>query len=290
MADSEFIFEANKDNFKELALDKSNEALVLVDFWAAWCQPCQMLMPLLAKLAEEMSGAFVLIKVNSDENQELAAQYGVRSLPTVKFFRNGEIVDEFMGVQPEAVIQKLIDKHRVRRTEGQRREALAAFAAGDMERAENGLREVLETEPDFYDAALDLSRVLLESGKLEAAQQTLDAIPAGQVDEAQREALKKQLQRALLKQQSGDIETLQQQLADKPDDLQLMLDLARAKVLAGGEDNIREGLDLYLDVMKKDRSFGDDAARKGLLEAFDLFEKDDPLIRDYRAKLYSLLY
>ncbi len=287
MTDSLFIFEANKDNFDELVIQKSREALVLVDFWAAWCQPCQMLMPVLSKMAEEAQGAFILVKVNSDENQELSSQYGVRSLPTVKFFKGGEIVDEFMGVQPEPVIQKLIDKHRVRQGESKLQQAKVLKEENQLEAAEKLLRDVLDAEADFHDAALELVDVLLLAGKVEAAETQLSLIPAGAVDQNRLETLEKQLQRSRMQAQVGDIEALQKAHEKNPDDLQIMLDLAKAKVVSG---EVQEGLDLYLDVMKKDRSFGDDAARKGLLAAFDLFDKNDSLIKEYRAKLYSMLY
>jgi len=287
MANSEHIVEANQENFNQLVIEQSKHTPVLVDFWADWCQPCQMLMPVLAKLAEEYNGAFKLVKVNSDQNQALAQQYGVRSLPTVKVFKNGEIVDEFMGVQPEAVIRELIDKHRVRLMENTRQEALQALQAGDLETAEQQLNQVIETEPDYYEAYLDLAQVLLEQNKLEAAQTILDKIPANKVEEDKLENLKKTIQRKKLQEESGDIAELETQLAQNPDDIQTMLDLAKAKVVAG---DVKAGLDLYLEAMQKDREFGDDAARKGLLEAFDLFEKNDPLIKEYRARLYSLLY
>ena len=286
MTDSNYIFEANATNFDELVIQKSQDTLVLVDFWAAWCQPCQMLMPVLAKMAEEAQGGFILVKVNSDENQELATQYGVRSLPTVKFFKGGQVVDEFMGVQPEPVIQQLINKNRVRQGEAKYQQALS-LKANDSATAESLLREVLEAEPDYYEAALELAEVLTSQNKLEEAQQILDSIKPEQVDKEKLESLKKQIQRAQLKAQAGDIDALEQAVIEQPDDLQAKLDLAKAKVLG---DQVQEGLDLYLEVMKQDRNFGDDAARKGLLQAFELFDKNDPMIKEYRAKLYSLLY
>jgi len=286
MTDSNYIFEANATNFDELVIQKSQDTLVLVDFWADWCQPCQMLMPVLAKMAEEAQGGFILVKVNSDENQELATQYGVRSLPTVKFFKGGQVVDEFMGVQPEPVIQQLINKNRVRQGEAKYQQALS-LKANDSATAESLLREVLEAEPDYYEAALELAEVLTSQNKLEEAQKILDSIKPEQVDKAQLESLKKQIQRAQLKAQAGDIDALEQAVIEQPDDLQAKLDLAKAKVLG---DQVQEGLDLYLEVMKQDRNFGDDAARKGLLQAFELFDKNDPMIKEYRAKLYSLLY
>ena len=287
MADSPFIFEANLETFQKLVIEQSQQTMVLVDFWADWCQPCRSLMPVLAKLADEYQGAFVLVKVNSDENQELSAQYGVRSLPTVKIFKQGQIVDEFMGALPETQVREYIDKHRTRAGEGLRQQAIELYSSGDLEQAESLLRQVLEKEPDFYDAALELATVMLAQDKLDDAESLLKQIPDGKVDDAAVNELKTNIQKKKLQQEAGDISELEQQLADTPDDLQTMLDLAKAYI---ANENMEAGLELYLKIMQKDRSFADDAGRKGLLEAFTLMPSDDPLLKKYRGKMFSLLH
>jgi len=115
--DSPFISEADDSTFQSLVLDRSIDVPVLVDFWAEWCAPCKMLMPILAQLACEYEGKFQLVKVNTDKQQPLAVQYGVRSLPTLKLFRNGDIVDEIIGVQPEPAIRAIIDRYIVRESD-----------------------------------------------------------------------------------------------------------------------------------------------------------------------------
>jgi putative thioredoxin len=287
MSESPYIFEANQENFAQLLQEKSQEAPVLVDFWADWCQPCQMLMPILANLAEEMQGAFILIKVNSDENQELAMQYGVRSLPTVKVFKHGEVVDEFMGVQPEPVIRSLINKHRSRPSEALRKQAHVLQQNGYLEEATDLMTKVVETEPDYYDAVLDLVELLIAQGKTENLSFTLDTIPEDQVDAERITHLRSQLKLADMKAQAGDVDTLEAKHTKKPNDLETMLELAKTYMAI---DKTEDGLELYLKVMQTDRQFGDDAGRKGLLEAFDVLGAGNPLVKTYRNKMFSLLY
>lgn len=288
MADSPFIFEVNAQNFEQAVLANSYQVPVLVDFWADWCQPCQMLMPILSKLADEYQGAFALAKVNSDENQELSQQYGVRSLPTVKVFKNGEVVDEFMGVQQESEIRALIDKHRMRQTEPYRQQALQMHQAGELDAAIDLMTQVIEHEPDFYEAVGELAGMLLEKGDTEKAELMLQSIPEGAVPAEQVQAMQNAAKMAALQAEASgeDTSELEQKLADNPDDLEAMLALAKIRVAQGQAD---EGLALYLGVMQRDRGFQDDAGRQGLLDTFELLG-DDPLVKKYRGKMFSLLY
>lgn len=287
MADSPYIFEANLQTFQKLVIEQSQETTVLVDFWADWCQPCKTLMPILSKLADDYQGAFVLVKVNSDENKELSTQFGVRSLPTVKVFKNGEMVDEFMGVLPEPQIREFIDKHRTRASEGLRQQALQLYSSGEVDQAENLLKQVLETDPDYHEAALELAVILLAQDKVDEAEAVVADIPEDKVEATQLAALQVQIQKKKLQQEAGDVTELEKQAADNPDDLQIMLDLAKTYI---ANEDAESGLALYLKVMQKDRSFGDDAGRKGLLDTFTFLEPDNPLVKQYRGKMFSLLH
>ncbi|MEZ5449962.1 MAG: thioredoxin [Thiolinea sp.] len=289
MADSPFIFEATTQNFADLVLQNSYQVPVLVDFWADWCQPCQMLMPVLAKLADEYRGAFILAKVNTDQHQQLAAQFGVRSLPTVMLFKDGKPADQFMGALPEAEIRKFINKHRSRQTEPYRQQALALQEAGDLEAAIDLMTQVVQHEPDFYEAVLELTGMLLQQGELDAAETWLQSVPAeGELAEAVHQ-LQADLKMARLQQQASgeDSSELEQRLADNPDDLEAMLELARLRLAQG---NAEAALELYLAVMKKDRSFQEDAGRQGLMNTFELLGAASPLVKKYRGKMFSLLY
>lgn len=288
MADSPFILEANAQNFEQVVLANSYQVPILVDFWADWCQPCQMLMPILSKLADEYQGAFALVKVNSDENQELAAQFGVRSLPTVKVFKNGEVVDEFMGVQQESEIRALIDKHRVRPTEPYRQQALELHRNGELDNAVALMTQVIEHEPDFYEAVGELAGMLLEQGETEKAEQVMQSIPEGALPENLMQSMQNAAKMAALQAEASgeDTSELEQKLAANPDDLEAMLALAKIRVAQGRTE---EGLMLYLGVMQRDRGFQDDAGRQGLLDTFELLG-DDPLVKKYRGKMFSLLH
>lgn len=289
MADSPFIFEANTQNFAQLVLQNSQQVPVLVDFWADWCQPCRTLTPILTKLIDEYRGAFILVKVNTDQNQALAAQLGVRSLPTVKLFKEGKIVDEFMGALPEAEIRKFLNKHRTRPTEPYRQQALMMQEEGDLAGAINLLGQVLQHEPDFYEAALDLALMLLESGEVDQAEALVNQVPENSVAPELIQKLRAEIKLARLKAQSEgqDTSELEQRIAQNSQDYGAMLELAKIRIAQGRTE---EGLELYLKVMKADRSFGEDAGRQGLIASFDLLGPSDPLVKKYRSKMFSLLY
>ncbi len=135
MNDFPFIFSVTQEDFAQRVLENSRRVPVMVDFWADWCGPCHMLMPILTKLTQEYQGQFLLAKVNSDEQQALASQYGVRSLPTVKLFKSGDVVDEFMGVQQESTIRQLLERHIERESDKIRLQAEQALEANDTEKA-----------------------------------------------------------------------------------------------------------------------------------------------------------
>lgn len=289
MSDSPFIFEANAQNFAQVVIQNSHQLPVLVDFWADWCQPCQMLMPVLAKLADEYQGGFILVKVNTDENQELAAQFGVRSLPTVKLFKDGEAVDEFMGALPEEEIRKFINKHRTRQTEPYRQQALAMQQAGDLDGAVDLMSQVIQHEPDFYEAALELAAMLLAQSNIDDADALLQSIPDNDETAAPLKQLKADIKLARLQNEAAgeDTSALEQKLADNPDDLATMLELAKVRLAQG---NAEQALELYLTVMKKDPAFGEGAGRQGLIDTFELLGTANPLVKTYRGKMFSLLY
>ena len=289
MADSPYIFEANTQNFTQLVLQNSRQVPVLVDFWADWCQPCKTLTPILTKLIDEYRGAFILVKVNTDQNQALASQLGVRSLPTVKLFKDGKIVDEFMGALPEAEVRKFLNKHRTRPTEPYRQQALMLQEQGDLDGAMNLMGQVLQHEPDFHEAALDLAAMLLVSGDINQAEAMVKQVPENAVEPELIQKLRADIKLARLKEQSvgQDTSELEQRIAQNHKDYTAMIELAKIRVAQGRTE---EGLELYLKVMKADRSFGEDAGRQGLIASFDLLGANDPLVKKYRSKMFSLLY
>ncbi len=287
MADSPFIVEVSHETFAEEVLAKSNQVPVLVDFWAAWCGPCQMLMPMLAKLVEEYQGNFLIAKVNSDEQQALAAQFGVRSLPTVKIFKNGSVVDEFMGVQPEPVIRDMIERHIVRASDHVRAQALAAYEQGQLDEAIALLEQAIEMDPANHTLKIDLAGIYAQQGKAESAEEMLQSLPTDVRQQDEVKALLARMHYASEAQGAPDLTELEAQVHANPDDLEARQQLAARQIGAG---NFEPAMEQFLEMMKRDRSFGDDAGRQGLLAVFDMLGGSGELVNRYRRQMFNLLH
>jgi putative thioredoxin len=253
-------------NFQNLVLEKSINKPVLVDFWADWCQPCQTIMPMLAKLAEEYDGKFELAKVNADEEQELAAHFGIKSLPTMKLFYQGQIVDERMGAVPESDIRAMIDKHIVSESDQLVQAAMMAYQQGHTEQALEVLNNALAKDPDNAELKVTIAQMVYGEGDSKSAEVLLDSLD----DEGSKLDAAIKL-RAEIK--------LAEQLADLPE-------LGEIEP-QGDYDNAMECL---LTIMRTDRGFEDDAGRTSLLELFDLLGGEHPSVQKYRRKLFTLLH
>ncbi len=251
MADSPFIVEVTRENYQQV-METSFEVPVLLDFWASWCQPCQVLIPVLARLAEEYQGKFLLGKLNTEEQQEIAGQFGIRSIPTVKLFRDGQPVDEFMGALPEQAVREFLDRH-------------------------------VEREPD---PKLLEARERLAAGDVAAAGAILDDLPANEQESPEVLTLRNELYFAAQVDGAPATTELESRLAADPADYEALLQLALRKVV--GKD-YETAMELLLQLMQKDRSFGDDAGRHSLLKVFELLG-DAPLVGQYRRRMASLLH
>ncbi len=286
MSESPYVITVTAQNFAEVVLRGSQSRPVLVDFWAAWCAPCRMLMPLLEKLANEYQGQFIVAKVNSDEQQQLAQQYGVRSLPTVKVFRNGQVVDEFVGAQGEGTIRALLERHIVRESDRVHQSALQALETGDVSRALALLEQAHAMDPQRAPIALDLARLLAEQGQTERAEGILNALPESARTSAEVAGLLAQLE--FYREASALPETaeLEAAVAADPKDYQALYNLAVARIVEG---DYTGAMDNLLTLMQRARSFKDDLARKTLLKLFDMLG-DDPAVATYRRKMFALLH
>lgn len=279
-------FDTTFESFAEQVIDASNEVPVLVDFWAPWCGPCKSLMPVLEKLAQEYQGGFKLAKVNIDEQQQLAQQFAVRSVPTVKVIRNGQVVDEFMGAIPEGDIRNLLSKHVVRESDTLMATALAKYEAGDK----NAIQEMIDivnNNPDNNNIRLQYVNVLLNEGQNEDAKLILESMPADIREQQEVKNLLSRLEVMAMASEFGDLDTLVQAVEQQPDNCEARHNLSTAYIANG---NFEAALEQLFEIMKRDRSYNDDAGRKNMLKVFEMLGNSGPLVSAYRKKMAAILH
>lgn len=281
------IVNVDANNFNTEVIERSREVPVLVDFWAEWCAPCKMLLPVLTNLVEAYEGQFVLAKVNTDEQQELAMQHNIRSIPTLKLYRHGRMVEEIMGVQSEQALRALIDKYRERTVDKLRVQASQAYMQGDSERAIELLTQAQAQDPEYYPVQTDLAKVLMDNHQLEAAEKILKDLPANVQGEPEVVGLLTHLQLMQIVENAPAQSELEKTLANDADNHLARHQLAVSQALTGDYESALEN---FLELMKRDRQYEDDAGRRGMLSVFTLLENQGPLVTHYRSKMSSLLY
>ncbi len=285
------------ESFAADVLDASREVPVIVDFWAPWCGPCKQLGPALEKAVNAANGAIKMVKINIDENQELARQLRIQSIPTVYAFKNGQPADGFMGAIPDSQIKSFVDgllgdgpghshggpEHTA--------EVLAAaeeaFSEGDVAAAAQAFGHVLQDEPGHPGAVAGLAKCYLKSGDIERARKTLQLVrPDGATDEAIR-AVEAELQLREQSSQAGDTASLRAKLSTDPNDHQARFDLALALDGAGDRET---ALTELLEIVRRDRGWNEDAARKHLVTLFEAMGPTDPRTLDARRRLSAILF
>lgn len=286
MADSPYVIEINENNYQQVVIDGSFEVPVLVDFWASWCQPCQILMPVLAKLADEYQGRFVVAKINTEEQQEIAAQFGIRSIPTVKLFIGGQPVDEFAGALPEAQIRAFLEQHLPRASDDTVAQAQEHLLAGEVERALALLDHAEADDPGNPRVGITRAQVQAAAGDLDAAAATLDALPADGQEHPEVSRLRGQLFFDRIAGANLTTGAAQAAVEADPDDLEARYRLAAVQAVEG---DFAAAMENFLTVMQKDRKLADDGARQALLKLFDMLG-DDPIVARYRARMFNLLH
>lgn len=279
-------FDVTEENFASQVIEASHQQPVLVDFWATWCGPCQSLMPMLEQLAQSYQGKFLLAKVEIDSQQGLASQFGVRSVPTVKLVKNGQIVDEFTGALPEGQIRSFLDKHIESESDQLMQQALMLYQQGDIETALGQMGEILQADPDNLNNKIIYANILLREQHIDEAKKWLESLPAEASQDPQVHAMQAQLEFISIVENAPDMASLQQQLADNPNNSEARYQLSAHAILQGQFELAFEQL---LDLVKRDRQYRDDAGRKALLKLFDLLGDQHELVSSYRRKLAMAL-
>ena len=280
------VVDIDESNAAHYLIDESQQRPVVIDFWADWCEPCKMLMPVLEKLATEYDGAFLLARVNADSQQMIAQQFGVRSLPTVLIMEGGQQVDGFAGAQPESAVREMLEKYLPSPWEAVVAEASQLLAAGDTSGAIARLRPAYEESGRKHEVAMAYAHALIEGYRLDEAEAVLDAVRMVDQDAAY-EQCRAQLAIRRESAKSPEITAVEEQLQSDPDNLDLRAQLAVHYTDAG---QYREALEALLFILQRDLEHGTGATKKTFLDTIASLGKGDPLASEYQRKLYSLLY
>ncbi|WP_350447672.1 thioredoxin [Pseudomonas solani] len=289
MSDTPYIFDTTAADFDQAVIQNSFHKPVLVDFWAEWCAPCKALMPLLAQIAESYRGELLLAKVNCDIEQDIVMRFGIRSLPTVVLFKDGQPVDGFAGAQPESQIRAMLEPHVQQPAPAAAdplETAQALFTEGRIGDAEALLKQVL-TEDNSNAAALILyARCLAERGEQGEAQAVLDAVKS---DEHKQALAGARAQLTFLRQAADlpEAADLKSRLAQNADDDEASYQLSIQQL---ARQQYEPALDGLLKLFVRNRSYAEGIAHKTLLQVFDLLGNDHPLVTTYRRKLYQAIY
>ncbi|NND69672.1 MAG: thioredoxin [Halioglobus sp.] len=283
---SAHIVNIDESNAAALLIEESHNRPVVVDFWADWCEPCKVLMPLLEKLAAEYDGAFLLAKVNADEQAGIAQQLGVRSLPTVMVIQGGQPVDGFAGAQPENVVRELLEKYLPKPWDAALQSAMQLMSEGNFADALPQLRSAWEDSNHQHDITLAYAQCLIECMRLDEAEQVLDGVRMADQD-AGYEQLKAQLEIQREASRSPEVAALEEQLAADPDNLDVRHQLAVQYTSAG---LYKEAMESCIAILTRDRDHADGATKKLLLDTIATLGKGDPLAAEYQRQLFGLLY
>jgi putative thioredoxin len=282
------VFDATQANFENDVINASFDQPVLVDFWATWCEPCKTLGPLIEKVVAEYSGTVRLAKVDCDKEQQLAAMFGVRSIPTVVLVREGQLVDGFTGALPEAQLREFLARHV---QPGEAVPIDEAFEAAPMvaetpEQTIARIQQAIALEPDKPDLKLDLALAQMRVGNVGSARAELDALPANLASDDRARRLRGQLELADALEGAPPAAELAQRVAKDPADLAAR-DMLGLRLLIDGDP--AGGLEHLLGVLKADRNWNEGQAKKHLVTAFNVLD-DAELVGTYRRRMSSLLF
>ena len=278
--------EINLENAKEYLIDESFNRPVLVDFWADWCAPCKSLMPILEKLSAEYNGAFLLAKVNADDMNMIAAQFGVRSLPTVMLMKDGQPIDGFTGALPEIQVRELLEKYLPKPWEKPLNDARELISAGDFNAALPLLRQTYDESKHAVEIAYLLVQCHLQLNRIDNAEAILASIKVADRD-AHYDQFIEDIAQKKQAAKSPELITLEVAYANDADNLEVAYQLA---IQYAAEDIFRPALELLIAILRKNRNFAEGGAKKTFTEILVALGKGDPLAIEFQRKLFTLLY
>ena len=287
MADSRYILEGSEYNFDQLVIENSRRGLVLVDFWAPWAGPSLRQQKVLKRLAEDYRGRFLLVTVNTDEQKGVASRFGVKSLPSCKLFRNGKVVEDVRGMQPEADYKAMVDKYLVPLGDKVRLAAAKAWNAGDHDKAIQVLAEGAMSEPENLDIPATLAKFLMRLHRYDEAREVLATLPPEARDTTELATLRAHLDFITAARAVDDEQALAQRLQAQPADLDAHFKAAALHLV---NDEYERALQALIVILRADREFEQGMARRGLLAIFDTLGGDHALVKQYRGELARLIH
>ncbi len=279
------VIDATAERFEADVIQRSLQTPVLIDFWAGWCQPCKIIGPILEKLADEYNGAFVLAKIDVEAEQELAAAFRIQSIPTVVLVKDGQLADGFQGALPEGQLREFLKNHGIEPALPAEPETPEVAPAADPAADAARLREAVANEPENSELQLQLALALSQLGEAREAEALLDALPANLSTDDRAVRARARLGFAALLKDAPSAASLEAAVAADPNDLNARHLLGVHRLVAGETE---AGLEEFLEMLRRDRGFGDGLARKTLIDAFKTIEDEDVVGR-YRRKMASLL-
>lgn len=287
MSHSPYVFDATAENFRTLVLENSDKGPVLVNYWSPRAGPCLMLMPRLIRLVTEFGGSFLLVMLNTDDLGRLAREHGVNSLPTIKIFRRGKVVDTLHGAESETVLREFISKHVSREAGGKYSVSVQAFQRGDLDQAVTQAAEAALAEPENPRLAIDLVKLLMLQQRYAQADDLLNNLPAGVQDYPEISNLSAHVSFIRTARESPPASTLEKSLSDNPDDLEARYQLCAIKIT---QDEYEAAMQQLLEIARRDFDFRRQAASRGMLAIFSLLGEDDERVPRYRALLNQVMH